>query len=69
MKNMEQIEGVNYDPHLLARMLVQRKRQPKEVEWEWVQWRTQLLLGKLRHRNPVQINSENFRKRKSCKQA
>jgi hypothetical protein len=67
MKNMEQIDGVNYDFYLLARLQIQRKRQPKEVEREWIKWRTQLLLGNLRQRNPVQINSEIFRQKAQCK--
>lgn len=67
MKNMEQINGLNQNPALLARVVVQRLRQPTEIEAEWITWRKQLLQGKLRQRNPVQINSEIFRQKAICK--
>lgn len=70
MKNVIVKSGVKYDADRLARLSVYWFENTKAYKnWGWIRWQTQLLSGELEKRNPVQINSENFRKRKSCKQA
>jgi hypothetical protein len=55
MANMKQIEGVNYDLKLLGRLSEIWKESPREYTWDWIQWRCQLLSGKLSASDPRQL--------------
>jgi hypothetical protein len=55
MANMKQIEGVNYDLKLLGRLAEIWKESPREYTWDWIQWRCQLLSGKLSASDPRQL--------------